>query len=141
MNKKQLIVAFCIVTLALFNLSCASKKQFDPFPKNTQSDYAYDREKVPAVCFFPMDKARWDGNKLTVKDWSLLTDFQKTMFISEYVDVYHQGIEINGWDYLIALNTFVSKCEDKSTSMIMPMEVLLKKQDENGNLFKKAKQD
>ncbi len=60
------------------------------------------------------------------------------MFISEYMEVYHVNLKINGWEYLNALNAFSDETEDKTILMTMPIEMLIEKQDKNGNLFKKT---
>ncbi|MCX5687251.1 MAG: hypothetical protein NTV71_01160, partial [Candidatus Omnitrophica bacterium] len=56
----------------------------------------------------------WDGSKITVKEWQMLTDFQKTMFISEYIQEkkYNECnaiIKDKGWDYLVILNKIASE--------------------------------
>ncbi len=44
----------------------------------------------------------------------MLTDFQKAAFLTECVvqveEKYNTTIELNGWDYVTALNIFVDKC-------------------------------
>jgi hypothetical protein len=102
-------------------------KEFEPFPQNKGSIYEYD--DPPDVCFFPVDKARWGGYKVTIGDWEKLTDFQKTMFVSEAVeeikrnekgkvavDVYNEG-----WTILGALNQGVSYLKAESSNLDMPM--------------------
>jgi len=98
-------------------------ERLGPFPQNTGSSYEYSQDNIPDVCFFPIDKARWDGSKITAKEWKMLTDFQKTMFISEYIEELEKGyktsIDINGWDYLIALNGFADACKDECLNELM----------------------
>jgi hypothetical protein len=118
MNKEQLKVAWWLILLLLCpHFVFAEQKEFDPFPKNRGTIYAYSSDDIPDICFFPKDKARWDGSKITAKEWQMLTDFQKTMFISEYVKelekAHKKSININGWDYLIALNGFADSCKNK----------------------------
>ncbi len=75
-----------------------------------ESLYAYSGTDLPQVFFFPKETARWDGSKVTLKEWYMLTDLQKQKFFSEYVGVlerqYHQSINVMGLDYLEALNVF-----------------------------------
>jgi hypothetical protein len=136
MNKKQLII-FGVIILLFSMVALAEQEQFDPFPKNRGTVYEYKDDDVPAICFFPEDKARWDGSRLTAQDWPLLTDYQKAKFILEYMDKYHSGVEINEWDYLVVLNALTDKYEDKATPMTMFVEVALEEQDKDGNLLKR----
>ena len=128
MNKKQLIVGWAMATL-LLSYALLFAEEFNPFPENIGSSYEYSSDNIPEVCFFPLDKARWDGSKITPKEWVMLTDFQKTMFISEFVNVYHEGLEINGWDYLRYLNQYVAECQDErlNDSMAEILEIFLLK--------------
>ena len=75
-----------------------------------ESIYAYSESDLPQVFFFPKDKARWDGTRVTMREWYLLTPLQKQMFISEYIRLleaqYQQTISVMGLDYLEALNVF-----------------------------------
>ena len=74
------------------------------------SIYSYSDDDMPERFFFTKEKARWDGSKVTMKEWYTLTDLQKEKFISEYMDElkkrYGAGIEAAGLDYLKALNLF-----------------------------------
>ena len=128
---KRNVVITCLITgIILFSaFSFAEQAQFDPFPKNKGSLYEYADNNIPDICFFPKDTARWDGSGLTVQNWFLLTDFQKTAFISEYIEVYHSSIEVNGWDYLVKLNEFSSKCRGECLGYPMTevLEELLKR--------------
>ena len=126
MNKKQLV--FSLIFILITSLSLAEEASFDPFPKNRNSIYEYDNKNIPEICFFPVDKARWDGSKITAGEWPLLTDFQKTMFISEYMAVYHQNIRFNGWDYLVILNSYVTQCKNDilDIPMTQVIEMILK---------------
>jgi len=75
-----------------------------------ESLYAYSDSDLPQVFFFPKETARWDGAKITLKEWYMLTDLQKQKFFSEYIGElerqYHQSIHVTGLDYLEALNVF-----------------------------------
>lgn len=83
-----------------------------------RSLYSYDEDDAPAVFFFPAEQARWDGSKVTMKEWYLLTDHQKQKFISEYIAElerqYHQSITVMGLDYLEALNAFSCYSDGKA---------------------------
>lgn len=85
--------------------------------RGEDSIYAYSEDDVPEVFFFPADRARWDGSKVTLKEWYLLTDLQKEKFISEYMGEmrrqYNNAVEIVGYDYLKALNLFSYYSNDK----------------------------
>jgi len=117
-----------LTPLSLF----AEEDNFNPFPKNKSSIYQYKQDDIPDVCFFPPDKARWDGSKITSKEWGMLTDFQKASFISEYISElgkkYGKDIEINGWRWLIALNAFASNYEYDDVSMTKVIRELLSEQ-------------
>ena len=72
--------------------------------------YSYDSLNPPEVFFFPKEKARWDGSKVTMREWYMLTDFQKERFIKEYLQElqkqYNDPINVMFADYLKALNVF-----------------------------------
>lgn len=115
MNKPQLIIEWLILILLI--TAPVSYAEFNPFPNNTGSPYEYSDEDIPDICFFPKEEARWDGSKITAKEWKMFTDFQKVMFIGEYIEQLENEsnttIEIDGWRYLIALNGFAGACEDE----------------------------
>jgi len=78
--------------------------------------YKYDKNNPPEVWFFPADKARWDGAKITAKDWHMLSNFQKVVFINEYIEYFGQRfyITIKGIDaysYSISLDNFADECK------------------------------
>jgi len=60
-------------------------EEFDPFPLNRGTIYEYSQDDLPDICFFG-EGARWNGFDVTIQDWKLLTDYQKTEFIEEVVD-------------------------------------------------------
>jgi hypothetical protein len=111
--KHFLPILFLIVFSTILNSSTLAE-EFNPFPENKGSSYEYSQDNLPTDCFFPIDKARWNGHKLLVKDWSKLTDYQKTSFISEYATVlekqYKKEIDLEGgWKYLMMLNEYISR--------------------------------
>lgn len=72
------------LTLAIVLLSTQSFAAIDPsnpFPLNKGSRYAYT--EPPEICFFPVEKSRWNGYKVTNWDWKKLTDYQKVKFVQE----------------------------------------------------------
>ena len=113
LGKKIACAAF--MSFLLFsNLSFAGEQEkLELFPKNKGTIYEYTRDNIPGICFFPADKARWDGSKVTAKEWHMLTDFQKIMFISEYIQEKKQNeckaiIKDKGWNDLIVLYKIAS---------------------------------
>jgi len=105
MNKN---ILYTILFLSFFCIGIA-QAEFDPFPENKDSIYYYDNENdVPEICFFGKG-ARWDGYKVMTKDWGKLTDYQKTMFISEGAEEIERNENVkviwnDGWDILVAVN-------------------------------------
>lgn len=90
-------------------------------PSTTSADlFTYDEADPPAVFFFPPDKARWDGTRITVREWYMLSELQKQKFISEYLDEmrrqYDSPIDVAGAEYLKALNMFSYFSSDKSSA-------------------------
>jgi len=145
MNKKYLIAAL-IIGLFLSGCSSLPTKPYS-FPKNTGTNYEYGSDNIPDVCFFPVKKARWDGYKVTNKNWDQLTDFQKTMFISEAADEIQRNENVTvdlkgGWLVLISLNKGVEEAEKSSShiefTMIRLMHDALK---ESGQIKPVVSQD
>ena len=89
-----------------------------PSAKTEGSIYAYSNNDVPEVFFFPKEKARWDGTKVTMREWYMLSDLQKEKFISEYLGElkkqYQCAMEVLGLDYLKALNLFSDYSNEKA---------------------------
>lgn len=107
-NRKSIIlilIAICMVT------SCILHAAKGEASGSADSLYVYDPIDPPDVFFFPKEKARWDGSKVTLREWYTLTDLQKQRFISEYLTEVsgRQGIStdnISFFDYLKTLNLF-----------------------------------
>ncbi len=82
------------------------------------SIYSYSADDIPEVFFFPKEKARWDGTKVTVREWYLLTDLQKEKFVSEYLGEvkkqYQGAMEAIGLDCLNALDLFSYYSNEKA---------------------------
>lgn len=85
---------------------------------SSDSIYSYDDNDLPEVFFFPKERARWDGSKVTMREWYMLTDLQKEKFITEYLwqlQIDNRiGFDIIGSDYLKALNIFSYYSDDKA---------------------------
>lgn len=78
--------------------------------------YDYDLTAPPKVCFFPVDKSRWNGYQVSSKDWKTLTVYQKTSFVAEAVaEIEKQGkakVEIQDkWRVYLALDQGVILAE------------------------------
>lgn len=71
------LVILLLTAVFLFN-GCAAMQ-----PKSQVNIYRYD--EPPDVCFFPKEQAKWDGYKITNKNWNQLNDYLKFMFILEAV--------------------------------------------------------
>lgn len=104
------LLIFTIAALLLFPGICRSEET-GAFTKDGSSLYEYDENNPPEAFFFPPEKARWNGYKVTMAEWYLLTDLQKERFISEYMGElnrqYHAALESIGLDdYIRALNLF-----------------------------------
>lgn len=108
---RRLSVILCILGSFLCFGSAAFCDEKEAPSANTEgSIYAYSENDIPEVFFFPKEKARWDGAKVTMREWYMLTDLQKEKFVSEYLGEmkkqYQCAMEVLGLDYLKALNIF-----------------------------------
>jgi len=136
--KKCLV--FMILILSVFYLSMSFCEEQKTGSATTEgSIYSYSENDIPKVFFFPKDKARWDGNKVTMKEWYMLTDLQKERFVSEYLGElkkqYQAASGIIGLeDYLRALNLFSYYSNDKSLNepSVKFIDKLLEAQEESG---------
>ncbi|MDD4202681.1 MAG: hypothetical protein PHQ52_04365 [Candidatus Omnitrophica bacterium] len=87
--------------------------------------YTYDTRNPPKIWFFPVKDAKWDGAKVTVKEWNVLTDEQKRKYVEEYIamaietlrDDYIIMEDINPDYHLMALEIFRSRVSDPSVEM------------------------
>jgi hypothetical protein len=102
------------------------------------SIYSYSENDIPEVFFFPKDKARWDGAKVTMSEWYMLTDLQKEKFVSEYMEElkkqYQGTLEALGLNYLKALDLFSFYANEKvkSEPSTKVIDLLLKGQESSG---------
>jgi len=70
-----------VVTIVFLLSGCASIPS--PQAKNAVNIYQYT--EAPDICFFPKAQGKWDGYKITNKNWNQLSDYLKFMFILEGV--------------------------------------------------------
>lgn len=77
---KMRLVTLAVVFTCLLN-GCASV----PASKRLVDDYHYSYNEPPSICFFPKGQAKWDGYKITNKNWNKLDGYLKIMFIYEAV--------------------------------------------------------
>lgn len=86
----------------------------------TSTIYSYNENDIPEVFFFPKDKARWDGSKVTMKEWYMLTDLQKQKFVTEYLNQVKadnaMDFDALWMDYMRALNLFSLYSNEKATN-------------------------
>ena len=118
---KRLLISIFISGLIL----CCGRYAFcsggeDIQTKTEGSVYSYTDDDIPKVFFFPKDKARWDGTKVTMREWYMLTDLQKERFVSEYLSElkkqYREAIEALDLDYTKALDIFSYYSNEKVQS-------------------------
>ncbi len=127
-NKKKLMI---VLIIGAFFCGCSSiPTKPCLFPKNQGSIYEYSDNNIPAVYFFPAEKARWDGYKVTNNNWDQLTDFQKTTFISEAAKEIERNEKVTvrlkgGRDILIAMNKTVADIENNGSNVEFPMIKLM----------------
>jgi hypothetical protein len=120
---KKLFAAIVILTavLSLCNSARAEEREGSEGQESAVSReiiYSYDMNDAPEHFFFPKEKAMWDGSKVTMREWYLLTEIQKERFITEYLEElqgkYKVNIDVMGMDYLKALNIFSSYSNDRT---------------------------
>ena len=68
-----------LLTAGVLLAGCASA----PVPGNINLIENYQYTVEPEICFFPKDKAKWDGYKISNKDWNKLDYYLKLIFIFE----------------------------------------------------------
>lgn len=118
---KNLFVSIMILGLLLSCPRCAFCAEAKVERTKTEgSIYSYSDNDVPEIFFFPKEKARWDGAKVTMSEWYMLTDLQKEKFVSEYLGElkkqYMGAVEAMGLDYLKALDLFSYYSNEKTRS-------------------------
>ena len=118
---KRLFIFIFITGLILCCGRCAVSSEGEVAQAKTEgSIYSYNNNDIPEVFFFPKEKARWDGTKVTMREWYMLTDMQKEKFVSEYLGElkkqYQGAMEALGLDYLKALDLFSYYSNEKVQS-------------------------
>ena len=115
--KRSLIFIAGVILYCNTCAFCSETTQVPP-GKAEGSIYAYSDNDIPEVFFFPREQARWDGTRVTMSEWYMLTDLQKEKFVSEYIGElkrqYQGAMEATGLDYLKALNLFSYYADEKS---------------------------
>ncbi len=119
MNRSLIFIAILGFILSCLRCAFCSEGQIVR-AKTEGSIYAYSNNDIPEVFFFPKDKARWDGTKVTMREWYMLTNLQKEKFVSEYLGElekqYQDTMEALGLDYLKALDLFSYYSNEKTQS-------------------------
>lgn len=117
--KKQ-VLCVLVFGISLYFAAAARAEQQAPPARTEGSIYTYSDNDIPEIFFFPKEKARWDGTKVTMREWYMLTDLQKEKFISEYIGEmkkqYQGAIDALGLDYMKALNLFSYYSNEKIQS-------------------------
>ncbi len=118
-----MINKYAFLTILLLGLVCGCPVNADDqdLTSNEQSStglYYYDENNPPEVFFFPKEKAKWDGSKVTMREWYMLTEKQKEKYLDEYLqDLKAKNnvtIDIVSMEYLKALNAFSAYSNDKT---------------------------
>ena len=104
------------------------KENYNPSPKNEGSPFEiHEGEKIDRW-FFPAGEAKWNGAKLTMIEWNMLTDTQKLMFLTECQNElkkeYGPGISIDMGKYIIAMDYYASTCP--SSCFAVPVTNIVK---------------
>ena len=129
-----MIRLFLIILILLLSASAyAEQADFDPFPQNRGTIYDYG-DDVPDICFFPIDKARWNGYEVKVSNWPQLTDYQKFKFIEEGAEEIerNEGVKVDIEDVprlVIAINGGVAAMPKDSNILVLRFlhDLLIKK--------------
>ena len=80
------VLAMLMTVLALSATAAAADVPVDAETTYEDTLLKYDENDMPEVFFFPPEKARWNGYKITMREWYVLTDLQKERFVSEYLN-------------------------------------------------------
>jgi len=141
MNEKRLLPAW-VMGISLISLLaipvCSGQVIPNSSPQHRSSKYDYKDDDIPDVCFFPKDKARWDGYAATNWDWLGFTDYQKEMFISEGIAEIERTehvtvAEEKKWRLLNAVNTAAGQArEEFPTIKKRAIKILLDSLKESG---------
>ena len=117
MSRNQVIVTSIMFSLITIAPIFAAEEAVDPVSNNKGTIYEYGYD-IPDVCFFPIEKAKWNGYEVTTKSWGQLTDFQRVMFISEGITEIEQKNNVKVDDsikgspkFILAVNAGVANIE------------------------------
>ncbi|GEM_PF-1648965 len=118
MKKRLLFIKALALIMLSWGVAHADNQDISSPEMPSNGLYAYDENNPPAIFFFPKDKAKWDGNMVTMREWYMLTEIQKEKFLSEYLqelkDEHGISIDVMGMEYLKALNIFSAYSNDKA---------------------------
>jgi len=78
------VIFWSLITISMYCMQYAGEDV--KAQANKTSLFKYVDDEIPRVCFFPSKQARWDGYKVTVRNWHELTDMQRIMFVKEAID-------------------------------------------------------
>jgi hypothetical protein len=90
------------------------KENYNPTPKNEGSPYEFHEGEKIEKWFFPAGEAKWNGDRLTMIEWNVLTESQKVMFLTEYQNElkkeYGPNISIDMAKFILAMNYYADTC-------------------------------
>ena len=117
--KKIVSIILVFFAASLLFASGSSSEEARPLSGRTEGTlYSYGEDDTPEVFFFPKEKARWDGTKVTMREWYMLAELQKEAFVAEYIGElkkqYKAAVEVAGLDYLRALDLFSFYSNEKT---------------------------
>ena len=117
--KKIVSIILVFFAASLLFASGSSGEEARPLSGRTEGTlYSYGEDDTPEVFFFPKEKARWDGTKVTMREWYMLAELQKEAFVAEYLGElkkqYKTAVEVAGLDYLRALDLFSFYSNEKT---------------------------
>lgn len=90
------------------------KRGYASSPENKGSEYEYNNDERVDIWFFPKEKAKWDGSRVSLLDWHKLSRGQKVMFILEYIKQvnkeYNTNISVEVDKYILGMDYFNDNC-------------------------------
>lgn len=120
MKLLTLLIVLCIF---MSGVAVAEDLDFGMGGENVGTEFEWINDDIPEICFFPEDKARWNGSEVTGNDWLCLIEYQMGMFISEYIEqlekLYRTPINIKVDDYVMGMSSFVYMNEEKAEEALM----------------------
>lgn len=91
----KILASISVVFCLFFLEQGGAQDTANSFAHNKGNQFEYSQDDIPEICFFPTEKARWDGYKVTNNNWNQLTDFQKFTFVSEAIAEIHRNEHLN----------------------------------------------